>query len=108
MTRLCVPIFVTSDIDGLERAAMLAKNDGADLLELRLDDLALNTPYLLQLRAFLRGAPLPCVLTCRPTSEGGRSILSARDRFLVLEEMTDGAVEYVDFELTEASSIELR
>ncbi len=108
MTRLCVPIFVTSDIVAVQRTALLASEAGADVLELRLDEFPRDDDVALTaLRGFLRTAPLPCILTCRPAWEGGRSRLDDRERFDFLALLSQGQAAYVDFELAAASAVDL-
>src|SRR4051794_17098664 len=70
MTLLCVPIFVQS-VPQAQRDIALSAEGGADLVELRLDDISDEQ----DVRRIVQGALLPCILTCRPTWEGGRSLL---------------------------------
>jgi 3-dehydroquinate dehydratase/shikimate dehydrogenase len=109
MTRLCVPIFVTSDVVAVQRTALLASEAGADLLELRLDEFpAENSMALALLRGFLRAAPLPCILTCRPVWEGGRSKRDDAQRFALLSHLSNHHAAYVDFEFAAASPVDLK
>lgn len=97
MTRLCVAIFA-SDPAQVRRDSALAAELGADLVELRLDRLD-NADAA---TAAVRAAALPCVLTCRPTWEGGESELDddARFRlFFAAENRTELLSRYVDVEL---------
>jgi 3-dehydroquinate dehydratase/shikimate dehydrogenase len=105
MTRLCIPIFVTSDIVALQHDAVLAAEAGADLLELRLDEFANDAVVRTALLDFLRTCPLPCLLTCRPTWEGGRSELEDIERFELLNSLSEGRAEYIDFELAARPSV---
>lgn len=118
MTRLCVPIFVTSDIVALQRCALLAAEAGADILELRLDKLASDDSNLLgeladgegtltALRGFLRTAPLPCLLTCRPTWEGGESMMADQARFALLYELSEGQAGWIDFEQAASPRVDI-
>jgi 3-dehydroquinate dehydratase/shikimate dehydrogenase len=108
MTRLCVPIIVDSDIVAMQRTALLAAEAGADLLELRLDEFpASDSTALAMLRGFLRTAPLPCILTCRPTWEGGRSKLDDRERFALLNDLSKHQAAYIDLEFAAVSSVDL-
>jgi 3-dehydroquinate dehydratase/shikimate dehydrogenase len=106
MTLLCVPIFVTGDIVKLHGDALRACEAGADILELRLDDVT-NAEGMDGVRGFLRSAPLPCILTCRPISEGGNSQLADAGRWEVLQLAREGQAAYVDFELAAASRVDL-
>src|SRR5688572_15286983 len=101
MTRLCVPIFVR-DIAQATRDIATAIEGGADIVELRIDALRIDAvspkdlPAVESLRQVVRTAGVPCIITCRPTSEGGESELDAEAR-LVLVGVTDAA--YIDIEL---------
>jgi len=106
MTLLCVPIFVTDDMVKLRGVALRACEAGADILELRLDEIG-GEAQLVPLRQFLRHAPLPCILTCRPISEGGQSELADTERWEVLQSAREGQAAYVDFELAAASRVDL-
>ena len=90
MTRLCVPLFVT-DVNQLRRDAVLAAEAGADMLELRIDELTEPTQ--------LPDLSLPYILTCRPANEGGQSELSVEDRLNLLDAMSAGRATYIDIEL---------
>ena len=94
MTLLCVPIFVDS-IEQTKRDVALAAEAGVDIVELRVDGFQ-YPPDVLTLTAAL---PMPCIVTCRPTWEGGRSELSDRDRVALLEAAAGGDASYVDVEL---------
>lgn len=70
-TLICVPIMV-ADAPSALADAQAAIDMGADLVELRLDeffsgDLA-ELPAITQ---FVSDCPAPCIVTCRPASEGG-------------------------------------
>jgi 3-dehydroquinate dehydratase/shikimate dehydrogenase len=109
MTRLCVPIFVTMDVAAMRRVAVLASEAGADLLELRLDEFPASPSVVFAaVRGFLRTAPLPCILTCRPEWEGGRSKLDDRERFALLGELSEQNAAYIDFEFAASSSVDLQ
>ncbi len=90
MTYLCVSIFVR-DLAQARRDAALAAEAGADMLELRIDDL--TEPVALP------ELPLPYILTCRPTWEGGQSELSDNERLDLLATMLEHGASYVDVEL---------
>ncbi len=87
---LCVPIFVES-VEQLRREAVLAAEAGADMLELRVDDLTQSFP--------LPELPVPYILTCRPAREGGQSELGDADRLDLLAEFAEHGAAYVDVEL---------
>ena len=94
MSFLCVPIFFES-IDQARRDAVLAAEAGADMVELRVDELteSFTLPEL----------PVPYILTCRPAREGGGSELSDADRLDLLAELAESGAEsgaaYIDVEL---------
>ncbi|MEM1331138.1 MAG: type I 3-dehydroquinate dehydratase [Planctomycetota bacterium] len=72
-TLVCVPITV-DDLAPALADAQLARDGGADLVEYRIDECFSGTDdpdeerLILQLVA---DSPLPCIVTCRPTFEGG-------------------------------------
>jgi 3-dehydroquinate dehydratase/shikimate dehydrogenase len=93
MTRLCVPIFVSS-VDQARRDAAVAAEAGADIVEFRIDrltDAADLTPLLSGLG--------PAIVTCRPRREGGFSDLSDTDRLLLLARAAEAGAAYIDLEL---------
>jgi 3-dehydroquinate dehydratase / shikimate dehydrogenase len=94
MTLLCVPIFVTG-AEQAHREIALAAEAGADIIELRVDELS-DVPIIQQI---LKRSTLPAILTCRPTWEGGRSELDNVDRISLLWQASDPDAAYVDFEL---------
>ena len=67
MTRLAVSIFVDS-VDQALAATAIAAERGADLVEFRLDRFADQADAL---PALIERSALPCIVTCRPTWEGG-------------------------------------
>jgi 3-dehydroquinate dehydratase/shikimate dehydrogenase len=94
VTRLCVAIFVTS-IEQARRDAALAAENGADMVELRVDAFTDASDVL----ALTEQAPLPCIVTCRAAWEGGRSALADADRLQLLQAAAAGNASYVDVEL---------
>lgn len=65
-----------------------AKSAGADIAELRIDALpAFDEPALAAVEWLIGECPLPCILTCRSTVEGGECDLSDADRVAVLERL---------------------
>ena len=69
------------------------QQDGADLVELRLD-----SPCDPDVRAALRGRQVPVLVTCRPKWEGGEFGGSEEERRRILLEAVDEGAEYVDVE----------
>lgn len=94
MTRLCVSIHVETLPQAL-RDALSAAEGGADLVELRID--LLQDPE--EVRRLVRECPLPCIVTCRPTSEGGLCDLSDQERIPLLEAAALEGASYIDIEL---------
>jgi len=90
MTRLCVAIFVTDELQA-KRDMALAAEHGADLVELRIDTYSGDPLKLVQ------HAPLQTIVTCRPVWEGGQSPDSDEVRVQKLREAH--ACTYVDLEL---------
>jgi 3-dehydroquinate dehydratase/shikimate dehydrogenase len=94
MTNLAVSIFVHSLEQSLSEAAQAAEH-GADLVEYRVD---LFTD-LDDVRFLVEKSPLPCIVTCRPSWEGGESDLPDQQRIPVLEAASVGGSSYIDVEL---------
>ncbi len=78
-TLLCVPITV-HDEDQAATDARSAKEGGADLVEFRIDELFSGDleapaggphPAVLAIERLVAGSPLPCIVTCRSSAEGG-------------------------------------
>jgi len=94
MTYLCVAIFVT-DLPKAKRDMALAAEAGADIVELRIDQF--TDPR--QLPPLLDRSLLPCIVTCRPISEGGRCELPSPERLALLLAAQAGKASYIDIEL---------
>lgn len=71
MTYLCVPIFVTADLNKSRRDIASAVEAGADMIELRIDELEDTEAF----EPLLLNQGVSLIVTCRPTWEGGRSEL---------------------------------
>ena len=107
MTLLCVPIFVDS-IEQAKRDMALAAEAGADLVELRID----HFDDAVGLKQILDDAIVRCIVTCRPTWEGGFSEkLDDERRDLLYQVLTPGANgiinDYIDIELVTARRLGL-
>src|SRR5688500_11608482 len=106
MTYLCAAIFVT-DAAKAKRDIVMAAETGADMVELRIDEYLVDDEILNDakrlaaavrpLQDLLKSSPVPCVLTCRPTGEGGLSKLEDEERFQLLDQFYDSA-NYIDVE----------
>lgn len=94
MTRLCAAIFVT-DLAQAQRDTATAAEAGADMVELRIDEFTGHD----QVRALVSGCRLPCIVTCRPTWEGGHCELPENERMAVLEVAAYARPAYIDVEL---------
>lgn len=70
MTRLTVPITVHDRPAALADAARAATL-GADLVEYRLDTFCPPDVDVEEIQKLVAESPLPCIVTCRPTWEGG-------------------------------------
>lgn len=109
MTRVCVPITVESieggpaPVDAALADASAARLAGADLVEYRLDSMFTGDEPG-EIGAAVRLAaetPLPCIMTCRPTWEGGEYDGEDTARIALFERL--GTAErppaYIDVEL---------
>ena len=94
MTRLCAAIFV-SDLAQARRDAVAAAEAGADMIELRIDTFTEHE----QVRALVSECPLPCIVTCRPTWEGGNCTLPEPERLWVLDLAGGSGANYMDLEI---------
>src|SRR3954468_23672351 len=94
MTYLCVPIFVSS-LDQAKRDAVVAAENGADLVVYRVDEFTdAGDLYVL-----VNDSPLPCILTLRSAAEGGRTTLADDDRIALLKTPGPAEARYIDLEL---------
>ena len=105
MSFLCCPIAVDAaeDVpDAIARAAAAA-SAGARLIEWRVDILAEETEGLGAIRRLVKESPVPCVVTIRPTWEGGHYAGTETDRVSLLEAIGTAdpseAPRYLDVEL---------
>jgi 3-dehydroquinate dehydratase/shikimate dehydrogenase len=94
VTRLCVAIFVT-DLAKAKRDIALAAERGADIVELRIDQF--HEPE--QLKELLSSRTVPCIVTCRPTWEGGLCEWYDGERCAMLALAAERSADFVDFEL---------
>ncbi len=82
--------------------ALQARDLGADLVEFRVDDLFsgddADAENILDL---VRRSPLPCIVTCRPTWEGGNCDADDAERVALFERLgtSDHPPRYIDVEL---------
>jgi len=94
MSHLAVAIMVQSLESALADAARAAEQ-GADLVEYRLDHLPADVTALVQRSA------LPCIVTCRPRWEGGECDADDAARLAVFQQALAGPSQpaYIDIEL---------
>jgi 3-dehydroquinate dehydratase / shikimate dehydrogenase len=97
MTYLTAPIAVTDLEQALADSARAAEC-GADLVEFRIDRFTDDPPAVTEL---VQRSALPCIITCRPTWEGGDYDGDEQTRISVLEHAGLGARKpaYIDVEL---------
>jgi 3-dehydroquinate dehydratase/shikimate dehydrogenase len=105
-TLLCVPIMV-EDLAPAMADAEQARALGADMVEFRVDQVfhgAGDTDGAALVARLAHDSPLPCIVTCRPTSEGGEYDGDDADRIALYERLgTDPAhhpPRYIDVELS--------
>ncbi|WP_432799056.1 shikimate dehydrogenase [Poriferisphaera sp. WC338] len=97
MTKLTVPIMV-QNIEHAHSYAAKAAEAGADLVEYRID---LFTEDAKAVTELVVESPLPCIVTCRPTWEGGLYDGDEDARIAFLEHACVGVRKpaYIDLEL---------
>ncbi len=92
-TQLCVSLTVI-DAAQVARDSAQARDAGADIVELRIDALTRES----QVAPVVAAAALPCIVTCRPTWEGGKSGLCDDARADLLLAAIQARAAYVDIE----------
>jgi 3-dehydroquinate dehydratase/shikimate dehydrogenase len=95
MTDLCVAIFARERAQ-VHRDVALAAESGADVVELRIDHLT-DPEQVYHLG--ISSLAAPCIVTCRPTWEGGHYARAEEDRLTLLEAATRSGARYIDLEL---------
>ncbi|MEK6325595.1 MAG: shikimate dehydrogenase [Acidobacteriota bacterium] len=95
--RVCAVI--TEEAIDAARAAIRQAAAVADLIEIRLDYLNdFDFADHGNLRALLQDKPLPVIITCRATSEGGKQLVDDRIRLSLLIEGARRLADYCDIE----------
>jgi 3-dehydroquinate dehydratase / shikimate dehydrogenase len=94
VTYLCAPIFVR-DVEQARRDINAAVLAGAEMIELRIDELKETTI----LKALLESKKCPVIVTCRPKWEGGHSTATDEWRITTLALAIEFGADYVDYEL---------
>ncbi|XP_010674966.2 bifunctional 3-dehydroquinate dehydratase/shikimate dehydrogenase, chloroplastic [Beta vulgaris subsp. vulgaris] len=96
-TLICVPI-MDDTVDQMLIQAKKAKEQGADLVELRLDFLKNFNPNY-DLEILIKNSCLPTLVTFRPTWEGGQYDGDESKRRSALRKAMELGADYVDVEL---------
>jgi 3-dehydroquinate dehydratase/shikimate dehydrogenase len=106
MTHLCVAIFVES-VEQAKRDIATAIESGAEMIEFRVDAFQDDRGFIRDesIGHLVHLARLPCIVTCRPVSEGGMCELTEDQRFIVLDNAFAGGAAYVDVELAACRSL---
>ncbi|KAL8231857.1 hypothetical protein R6Q57_001635 [Mikania cordata] len=102
-TMVCVPL-MSHSVEQLVDDMLQAKNEGADLVELRLDCLSEFNPDQ-HLRTIVCNRPLPIIVVYRPTWDGGLYDGDEKSRLETLLLAKELGAEYIDLELQVASDI---
>lgn len=96
-TKLICPL-TASTVEAMRTDMIAAAADGADMVECRLDFLE-TLPDDDQLHGLLVGPPVPVLVTCRPTRQGGRYEGEERHRLALLARADKiGKVAAIDIE----------
>lgn len=105
MTLICCPIAIDSPSDLSEALACAneASEQGARLIEWRIDGLADDPDAVQVIEALLEQGPLPAIITCRSSREGGSWSGDETDRVSLLERIgvSKHPPRYLDFELAD-------
>ena len=105
MTLICCPIAIDSPSDLSEALACAneASDQGARLIEWRIDGLADDPEAPRVLDTLLEEGPLPAIITCRSSREGGAWTGDETDRVSLLERIgvSNHPPRYFDFELAD-------
>jgi 3-dehydroquinate dehydratase/shikimate dehydrogenase len=102
MSAIAVPITIASAAElnrGLRHGG-LAQSGGADMIEWRVDKLAVQDTGPDTVESLVRQSPLPCILTCRSADEGGAFVGTEAERVGLIEQLAsrDAIPAYVDIE----------
>lgn len=103
--RICVPITATTTPQALADIAQ-AEQEGADILELRIDFLTDLSPA--HLSELLQASELPLILTARLQEEGGHWSHSLEEREKYFRQGINAEVAFVDFEFSQLPKLDLK
>lgn len=86
---LATPITVAAAdaVDAALTLAQTADDRGADLVEWRVDGMALDAAGQTAVADLVRNTPVPCILTCRTASQGGAFDGPEADRIALLQSL---------------------
>ncbi|MFA7237327.1 MAG: shikimate dehydrogenase [Phycisphaeraceae bacterium] len=98
MTHLAVAIFV-HDLESALADVAAAARRGAEMVEFRIDQFTADPRNPRELAALIRRSPLPCIVTCRPTWEGGLYDGDETHRIATFRAAADAHPAYIDLEL---------
>ena len=105
MTLICCPIAIESpsDLPDALACASEAAEQGARLIEWRIDELADDPDAVRVIDDLLQQSPLPSIITCRSSREGGAWSGDETDRVSLLERigLSKHPPRYLDFELAD-------
>ncbi|KGN48408.1 bifunctional 3-dehydroquinate dehydratase/shikimate dehydrogenase, chloroplastic [Cucumis sativus] len=96
-TLICVPI-MSESIDKMIVDVKKAGENGADIVEIRLDALKIFNPHE-DLKLLIKESPLPTLFTYRPNWEGGQYDGDENQRLDVLRLAMKLGADYIDVEL---------
>jgi len=106
-TLVCVPIMVHDDEVAI-RDARIAADGGADLIELRIDEMFDGSDIELaaaRIESLIEASPLPGIVTCRASDEGGMYEGDEDSRVALYERIAasssvKSSPRFIDFELS--------
>lgn len=105
MTLICCSIRIESHVEVPEAiaGAVSARDLGAHMVEWRVDSIAEEQEGVEAVRRLVAESPVPCILTCRSSREGGSYNGTEADRVAFLEAVgtSDQLPKYIDFELAD-------
>jgi 3-dehydroquinate dehydratase/shikimate dehydrogenase len=99
-TLVCVSVMVRT-VESAHAHAVQAREHGADLVEYRIDELFNSPDDEPEVLRLVAESPLPCIVTCRPTWEGGHYDGDEDARVSLFERLgaADRPPRYIDVEL---------